>query len=74
MAGRTLIAAHTASTPEFVSSERRAREDRSEHIDRLIHESYTLLLRAKAARDEADKALIAAEVVLEQLKRYMDDR
>ena len=57
-----------------MSNERRPREDRSEHIDRLIHESYTLLLRAKAAKEEADKALIAAEVVLEQLKRCLDDR
>ena len=66
---------HTASTPVCPGSDRRQPgEDRSEQIDRLIHESYTLLLRAKAVKAQADEALISVKIVLEQLKRCLAGR
>ena len=68
------IGSHSFNPRYPVSDRRRPHEDRTEQIDRLIHESYTLLLRAKSAREQAgqEEALISLEAILEQLKRCLD--
>jgi len=63
---------HAAYTQRTSVGQRQRDEERSEQIERLIHESYTLVLRAQSAKADHDQALTDLETVLAQLERFLD--